>query len=86
MASIAQPAPTATYAAAGIKPQYGVWSWITTIDHKRIGMLYGVSALIFFLMGGLEAMIIRLQLSAPNNDIVSATSATTNFSRCTARP
>ena len=73
MASIAQPAPTATYAAAGIKPQYGVWSWITTIDHKRIGILYGVSALIFFLMGGLEAMIIRLQLSAPNNDVVSAT-------------
>jgi cytochrome c oxidase subunit 1 len=74
MASIAQPAPTsvAAYAAAGIKPQYGVWSWITTIDHKRIGILYGVTALLFFLVGGLEALVIRLQLSAPNNDIVSS--------------
>jgi cytochrome c oxidase subunit 1 len=74
MASIAQPAPTsvAAYAAAGVKPQYGIWSWITTIDHKRIGILYGVSALLFFLVGGLEALVIRLQLSRPNNDVVSA--------------
>ena len=40
MASIAQPA--SAYAASGLKPANGVWSWITTIDHKRIGMLYGV--------------------------------------------
>ena len=30
----------------------GVWSWITTVDHKRIGILYGVSAFAFFLVGG----------------------------------
>ena len=29
-----------------------VWSWLTTVDHKRIGILYGVSAFIFFLIGG----------------------------------
>ena len=64
MASIAQPVPvTATYAGTGLKPQTGVWSWITTIDHKRIGILYGVTALFFFLVGGLEALVIRLQLS-----------------------
>src|SRR5205807_388491 len=31
----------------------GVWSWITTVDHKRIGILYGVTAFAFFLIGGL---------------------------------
>jgi cytochrome c oxidase subunit I len=50
----------------------GVWSWITTVDHKRIGILYGVTALAFFLIGGLEALIIRLQLIKPNNTLVSA--------------
>ena len=35
------------------------WSWITTIDHKRIGILYGVTAFLFFLVGGLEALLIR---------------------------
>ena len=49
----------------------GVWSWITTIDHKRIGILYGVTAFIMFLTGGLEALYIRLQLSLPNQDFVS---------------
>ena len=40
----------------------GVWSWITTVDHKSIGILYGVTAGIFFLVGGLEALVIRFQL------------------------
>jgi len=50
----------------------GIWSWITTTDHKRIGILYGVSAFIFFLLGGVEALIIRTQLASPNNTLVSA--------------
>ena len=50
----------------------GVWSWITTVDHKRIGILYGVSAFIFFLIGGIEALIMRAQLARPDNDLVSA--------------
>jgi cytochrome c oxidase subunit 1 len=49
-----------------------LWSWITTTDHKRIGILYGVSAFAFFLVGGLEALIMRLQLSSAGNDLVSA--------------
>ena len=32
----------------------GFWSWIVTTDHKRIGILYGVSAFAFFLVGGLR--------------------------------
>ena len=50
----------------------GVWSWITTIDHKRIGILYGVSAFILFLIGGVEALVMRTQLAASEQDIVSA--------------
>jgi cytochrome c oxidase subunit 1 len=50
----------------------GVWSWITTTDHKRIGLMYGVSAFVFFLIGGLEALLIRWQLGAPGNTVVSA--------------
>ncbi|MES2639695.1 MAG: cytochrome c oxidase subunit I [Myxococcota bacterium] len=50
----------------------GVWSWLTTVDHKRIGILYGLSALAFFVLGGIEGLIIRSQLSVPNNDLVSA--------------
>ena len=49
-----------------------VWSWLTTVDHKRIGILYGASAFAFFLLGGLEALVIRLQLAVPNNTLVSA--------------
>jgi cytochrome c oxidase subunit I len=49
----------------------GLWSWITTVDHKRIGVLYGVTALVFFLVGGLEALFIRLQLARPGNHLVS---------------
>src|SRR4030095_7104949 len=50
----------------------GVWSWITTVDHKRIGILYGVTAFIFFVIGGIEALIMRAQLARPDNDLVSA--------------
>jgi cytochrome c oxidase subunit 1 len=50
----------------------GIWSWITTVDHKRIGILYFVSSLAFFLIGGIEAMLIRLQLAGPENTLLSA--------------
>src|SRR5689334_14750539 len=50
--------------------QSGLWSWITTVDHKRIGALYGVTAFIFFLIGGLEALIMRVQLLRPENTFV----------------
>jgi len=50
----------------------GVWGWITTVDHKRIGILYGVTAFFFLLVGGLEALLIRLQLARPDGAVVSA--------------
>ncbi len=49
-----------------------IWSWMTTTDHKRIGILYGVTAFVFFLVGGLEALLIRVQLASSGNTVVSA--------------
>ena len=49
----------------------GLWSWITTVDHKRIGILYGVTAFLFFLLGGFEALLIRWQLGSPDKTFLS---------------
>lgn len=46
--------------------------WLTTVDHKKIGIMYGVTAMFFLLLGGIEAIIIRTQLAIPENDLVSA--------------
>jgi cytochrome c oxidase subunit 1 len=48
-----------------------VHGWITTVDHKRLGILYIVYALFFLVIGGIEASIMRLQLIRPHNDFVS---------------
>ncbi|WP_372662755.1 cytochrome c oxidase subunit I [Cohnella sp.] len=45
--------------------------WLTTVDHKKIGILYMIAGLFFFLIGGLEAIVIRIQLMKPMNDVVS---------------
>jgi cytochrome c oxidase subunit I len=50
----------------------GWWSWMTTVDHKRIGILYCGTALAFFIIGGLEALAMRTQLAVPNNDVLTA--------------
>src|ERR1044071_6990106 len=50
----------------------GIWSWLTTVDHKRIGALYMYTALAWFAVGGLEALIMRMQPQGPNGRVVSA--------------
>src|SRR5438874_13749569 len=50
----------------------GFWGWITTVDHKKIGILYGASAFVFFLIGGMEALLIRMQLARPAGKVVTA--------------
>ncbi len=50
----------------------GLVSWLTTVDHKRIGIMYAAFAIFFFLVGGLEALMIRTQLMVPNNRFISA--------------
>jgi cytochrome c oxidase subunit 1/cytochrome c oxidase subunit I+III len=46
-------------------------AWLSTVDHKRIGILYMLTGLVFFVAGGLEALTMRLQLAVPNNHLVS---------------
>ena len=46
--------------------------WVTTVDHKRVGILYGVTGFFFFLVGGLEALLIRAQLAQPDGTVLSA--------------
>jgi cytochrome c oxidase subunit 1 len=47
-------------------------SWVTTVDHKRVGVLYGTTAIFFFLVGGIEALLIRLQLAHANGTVLNA--------------
>jgi cytochrome c oxidase subunit 1 len=47
-------------------------AWAFTVDHKKLGIMYGVSAMVFFIVGGIEAMLIRAQLAGPNGTVLSA--------------
>lgn len=49
-----------------------LWDYLTTVDHKKIGILYLIGGAFFFLLGGLEALIIRIQLIQPENDFITA--------------
>src|SRR5258707_10075987 len=59
-------------AEAGGRPWVeALHDWITTVDHKRLGILYILFALLLLVIGGLEAIVIRIQLMRPHNDFVS---------------
>ena len=51
--------------------QGGFLSWTVTVDHKRIGILYLLSASLFFLVGGFEALLMRIQLAQPDSKFLS---------------
>jgi cytochrome c oxidase subunit 1 len=48
-----------------------LYSWVTTVDHKRLGILYILYAILFLVIGGIEATLIRIQLIVPHNHFVS---------------
>src|ERR1700731_3840191 len=48
-----------------------IYEWLSTVDHKRLGILYILFALTFLVIGGIEATIMRVQLVRPLNDFVS---------------
>ncbi|MHB8512894.1 MAG: cytochrome c oxidase subunit I [Actinomycetota bacterium] len=50
----------------------GFKGWLATVDHKKIGVLYGATALLFFMVGGFEALLIRTQLARPDGKVLSA--------------
>jgi cytochrome c oxidase subunit I len=70
MATYAAPVPQVV--AHHVEHEQKGWtSWITTTDHKRIGIMYMVLTFMFFCLGGVEALMMRLQLGAPNNTLVT---------------
>jgi cytochrome c oxidase subunit 1 len=72
-------APTRPLALRRPKATTGFWSWFTTVDHKKIGILYGATAMLFFVFGGVEALLIRLQLAGPNGSVLTAAQYNTMF-------
>ncbi|HYH89573.1 MAG TPA: cytochrome c oxidase subunit I [Solirubrobacteraceae bacterium] len=69
-ARLARPRPEILTRTAAPEPS-GWLSWLTTTDHKRIGILYLYTTLVFFLLGGVEALLLRIQLGAPDNTFLS---------------
>ncbi len=70
MATYAAPVPQVV--AHRVQREGTGWtSWITTTDHKKIGIMYMVTTFAFFVIGGVEALMIRLQLSVPDNNLVT---------------
>ncbi len=74
MATVTTPgisiAPPPTYApnkSAGAV----IWDWMTTVDHKKIGMMYIFLGVFYFIVGGLEALLIRVQLATPNGKVLT---------------
>src|SRR5690348_7223326 len=68
-APTAKPLPQVT-AREARREGTGWTSWVTTTDHKRIGIMYLVLTFVFFLLGGTEALLIRLQLARANNTLL----------------
>jgi cytochrome c oxidase subunit I len=67
-------APIPQVSTHSVESEANGWrSWITTTDHKRIGIMYMVTTFVFFCLGGVEALMMRLQLGAPNNTLVTPT-------------
>src|SRR5438445_6824519 len=64
MASIALP-------RSETRPASGIMSWLTTVDHKKIGILYLYTTFAFFLVGGLFALLLRTQLAVGNNHFLA---------------
>ena len=50
----------------------GFTSWLTTVDHKKIGIMYGAASMFFLIIGGVAALLIRIQLATPNSTFLSA--------------
>jgi cytochrome c oxidase subunit I len=71
-AATATATPVPQIVAHGVdREDRGFMSWLKTTDHKRIGIMYMVTTFVFFLLGGTEALMIRLQLGTPENTLVS---------------
>ncbi|MPZ53054.1 MAG: cytochrome ubiquinol oxidase subunit I [Acidimicrobiia bacterium] len=68
---IEEPVPSTTIYRRP-KQTEGFWGWVTTTDHKKIGTMYGYAAFIFFLFGGIEALLLRVHLASANSEFLTA--------------
>jgi cytochrome c oxidase subunit I len=71
MAVLEAPLPAARQRAARFDMNKGILSWLTTVDHKRIGILYLYTTFFFFLVGGIMALLVRIQLAEPQNKFLT---------------
>ena len=68
-----KPASAALGAFARPTTSQGGWKgWLTSVDHKKIGIMYGIGSMFFFIVGGSEALLIRAQLARPGQKLLSA--------------
>lgn len=51
--------------------QAGMLKWVATVDHKQVAVMYMLTSLFFFLVGGVEALVMRLQLARPENRLLT---------------
>jgi cytochrome c oxidase subunit 1 len=66
-----QPQPRPEVVVHGVRERPRGWlEWLTTTDHKKIGLLYLFATFLFFIIGGVEALIMRLQLAQPSGTLV----------------
>ncbi len=63
--------PENTIPLPSLKANNGLLSWVASVDHKQIGIMYLIITLVYFLLGGLEALLIRVQLAHPGNDFLT---------------
>ncbi|RYZ64036.1 MAG: cytochrome c oxidase subunit I, partial [Proteobacteria bacterium] len=65
-------AASTTQGSNYLNHEKGLWSWLTTVDHKRIGLMYLGTVLTYFFIGGIFALLIRLELFTPGKTIIDA--------------
>src|ERR1700744_2663555 len=70
---VARPVPQVTTAEVVAPRETKKWvDWVLTTDHKKIGIMDLVLTFVFFMLGGVEALMMRLQLSVPNNTLLTS--------------
>ena len=55
--------------------------WVVTVDHKKLGVMYIVTGILYLIVAGSEALMMRWQLAIPNNDILSPDTFNAFFTR-----
>ena len=68
--SIYIPEPSKSFPSISVTGDQGLLQWISTVDHKMIGIMYLLLALLFLLIGGVEALLMRIQLAEPLNHFI----------------